>query len=230
MTIYHLIAIVVLIIVLKFIVSTPAFKGCFLEFQIDQKLKKLSVKLDGYHLRDIMLMEGERTSQIDNLFMTDKALYVIEAKNYKGFIYGSEYQDQWTLTQRKTKSYRSKKGKRYSRTYINKYTFYNPIKQNQTHIRFIEKNIAHSVPLINTIVFGNRALLKKIDGVSNAIVLNLKDLIRSINSIEAQKIPSLSKPELEGNVWTLSKNNVLDKKMRKNHIRMITDFSKNVKD
>jgi hypothetical protein len=65
----------------------------------------MSLEVGGFEFRDYMIPYGEKTSQIDNIFMSQKAIYVIEAKNYQGFIFGSESQVSWTLTRKKTKTY-----------------------------------------------------------------------------------------------------------------------------
>ena len=109
-----------------------------------------------------MIPYGDKTSQIDNIFMSQKAIYVIEAKNYQGFIYGSEIQSSWTLTRKTTKTYQNKRGKSYQKSFINKYSFYNPIMQNQTHIEALKKLIKTSVPTVNLVVFSNQALLKDV--------------------------------------------------------------------
>ena len=49
-----------------------------------------------------------------------------------------------------------------SKSFINKYSFYNPIMQNQTHIEALKKLIKTSVPTVNLVVFSNQALLKDV--------------------------------------------------------------------
>jgi hypothetical protein len=176
-----------------------------------------------------MLMEGVRSSQIDNILITQKAVYVIEAKNYRGFIYGSVFQELWTLTQRKRKTYRTKNGKKFSKTHINKYSFYNPVRQNETHVRFIEKTLLHHQPIINVIVFSNRSLLKKIEGTSDAFIINFRDLIPTIHSLESQNSSILSHTQLLQNVAELKNRNVQDKHLRKIHVKKIKSYTQKYK-
>jgi hypothetical protein len=59
------------------------------------------------------------SSQIDHLVVSKFGIFVIESKDYKGWIFGSKDQDKWTQS--------LKRGK-------NKFQFQNPIRQNWSHI------------------------------------------------------------------------------------------------
>ena len=56
------------------------------------------------------------------VFLHESGLYVIESKNYSGWIFGNEEQDHWTQCLR---------GKFHT---TQKHSFYNPLLQNETHI------------------------------------------------------------------------------------------------
>ena len=105
--------------------------------------------LEGYYktLHNIYIPYRGKTSEIDILLIHEKGIFVIESKNYSGWIFGSAEQAQWTqMLNKQTKN-----------------RFYNPIKQNATHINAlsqylnIEKNLMKSF-----IVFSERCELKKI--------------------------------------------------------------------
>ena len=68
----------------------------------------------GVTLRNVYLPadKGE-TSEIDLLYITQKGIFVLESKNYSGWIFGSESQYQWTS----------------SLPNGEKFHFYNPINQ-----------------------------------------------------------------------------------------------------
>lgn len=73
----------------------------------------------GKVLRNVYIpKDNNETSEIDVLFITQKGIFVIESKNYSGWIFGSENQYKWTMMLPNKE----------------KHSFYNPIKQNQTHI------------------------------------------------------------------------------------------------
>jgi hypothetical protein len=90
------------------IYNSPKAKGSRLENKIHLLLEKIALKYEGFALKDLMLPMGDSTTQIDNILITPQALFVIEAKNYKGRIFGSYHQDQWTLTSKTTKTYKNK--------------------------------------------------------------------------------------------------------------------------
>jgi hypothetical protein len=220
MYIYVIIIIIILAGGYRYHLNLPTTKGKRLEAKIDTILKKMSLEVGGFEFRDYMIPYGERTSQIDNIFMSQKAIYVIEAKNYQGFIFGSESQASWTLTRKTTKTYTNKRGKSYQKSYINKYSFYNPIMQNQTHIEALKKLIKTSAPIYNIVVFSNKALLK--DVKTNCIdCINVKDLYKTIKSIELKLTHDISLNEQIEIVDTLFLENITSKKLRKLHVKYI---------
>lgn len=79
----------------------------------------LSLAGKGYHaLHDLLIPLYESTTQIDHLYVSRYGIFVVETKNYAGWIYGDAEQKQWTQV-----------------LYQQKYRFYNPLKQNETHIK-----------------------------------------------------------------------------------------------
>lgn len=79
----------------------------------------LSLAGKGYHaLHDLLIPLYESTTQIDHLYVSRYGIFVVETKNYAGWIYGDAEQKQWTQV-----------------LYQQKYRFYNPLKQHETHIK-----------------------------------------------------------------------------------------------
>ena len=72
--------------------------------------------------------DNSKTSEIDIIMFHPKGLFVIESKNYSGWIFGNESHKQWTQTLPIG----------YGESH--KERFYNPIMQNATHIRAIRKH------------------------------------------------------------------------------------------
>jgi len=82
-------------------------------------------KAPHYHLlNNITLPDQEGTTQIDHILVSTKGVFVIETKNYSGWIFANEKSRQWTQT-----FYRVK----------NKYQ--NPIHQNFKHVKAIQKQL-----------------------------------------------------------------------------------------
>lgn len=118
------------------IVST----GKFGEWSVARRLERLPK--DDYHVfNDVTLPTPKGTSQIDHLVVSRYGLFVIETKNYKGWIYGGENSEQWTQN-----------------IYGKKYSLYNPILQNAGHVRALRRVLAEfgEVPIIPIVAFSKR--------------------------------------------------------------------------
>lgn len=71
-------------------------------------------------LNNVMFKSGAYTTQIDHIVISIYGIFVIETKNYKGWIFGNSNRDYWTQN-----------------IWGNKYSLYNPIFQNKNHIKFL---------------------------------------------------------------------------------------------
>ena len=201
--------------------STPGYKGKKFEQEIDKVLTKIAINKGGLEFHDLMFKFGNTTTQIDNVLLTDKAIYVIEAKNYSGYIFGSIQQDQWTATLKTTKNYKTKSGRTYSKSFVNKYQFYNPYKQNETHVKALENILSNHPPVYNIVVFSNRSSLQKINNNPDQYIIQLKDLNKLIDKIENSINKTSSINEMIQIVEDIFFENITEKKARKNHIKDI---------
>jgi hypothetical protein len=73
-------------------------------------------------LHNVVLESDGYTTQIDHLVISDYGIFVIETKNYKGWIFGNEEAQYWTQV-----------------IFNHREKLYNPIKQNQGHIKALKK-------------------------------------------------------------------------------------------
>ncbi len=98
--------------------------------------------------------ENGKTSEIDIIMFHPKGLFVIESKNFSGWIFGNERNKQWT------------------QTFLtgDKYHFYNPIMQNTTHIRSLRQIIDDTIPIYSVIAFSDCCTLKKVKASTDVIV------------------------------------------------------------
>ena len=77
----------------------------------------------------------------------EKGVFVIESKNYSGWIFGSADQRNWTVTLNAT----------------SKESFYNPIKQNRAHVKALSDYLELETEAFSSyIVFSERCELKKV--------------------------------------------------------------------
>lgn len=114
--------------------------------------------------------DNGKTSEIDVIMFHPKGLFVIESKNYSGWIFGNESTKQWTqiLPAGRGRSHKER--------------FYNPIMQNKTHIRAVRKHIDDTIPIYSVIAFSDKCTLKNVKVRSNAIVTYYSNLQREIKS------------------------------------------------
>ena len=87
--------------------------------------------------------------------MHKTGLYVFECKNYRGKIYGSDNDEYWV-----------------SKTRNGAFSFYNPIKQNEGHIRALKSHL--DIPMYNIVVFSNTSILN----------VHCNNLVTQINKID----------------------------------------------
>ena len=85
---------VVALIVWNIIMSSPDNIGKVGERKVSRKLNWLSKEY--ITLNDIMIPTEYGTTQIDHVVVSPYGIFVIETKNYKGWILGDERADEWT--------------------------------------------------------------------------------------------------------------------------------------
>jgi hypothetical protein len=115
------------------------------EYLIDYVINK---KIKGYYktLRNVYLNNDNETTEIDEIILHEKGIFIIESKNYSGWIFGNEKDKTWTQCLRGN----------------NKNKFYNPILQNNKHIKEFLKIIPVNKKAIKSIiVFADRCTFKK---------------------------------------------------------------------
>lgn len=155
-------------------INQAELKGQEGEKIVNRLLEKLG---DDYTLfQDIYVPYEGRTSQIDHVLLSPYGIFVIETKNFSGWIYGKQTDRTWTQV-----------------LFSEKNTFYNPIWQNNTHVKalaqFLETpNTKIYVPII---VFGEKADFK-FETNFNIPVIKVSQLTEEIKK---HKSPVLS-PEL----------------------------------
>ncbi len=121
----------------------PTIKGWFGEKVVAGYLRRLP---EGYTvLNDVTLSTDTGTTQIDHIVVSPYGVFVIETKNYKGWIFGSERSTQWTQN-----------------IYGQKNRFMNPLRQNYAHVKAIEARLSlfPSLPVIPIVAFSPECDLK----------------------------------------------------------------------
>lgn len=171
-----------------------------------------SVRFKGYYktLSNIYVPYRGKTSEIDILLIHENGLYVIESKNYSGWIFGSEEQLKWTQVLNKN----------------NKNRFYNPIKQNKTHINALSNYLKEDKTQFESfIVFSERCELKKVpENTKEYTITKRNNLIKLINSKIEEKNNSTykyTKEEINEIYDALYPLTQVSEKEKQDHIEMI---------
>lgn len=144
------------VIVLTCVVAMP-WRGSLtkqerLGREAEQQLARLlrqSLPDDCQHYRNLVLHSdrGDLT-EIDHLVLSPQGVFVIEVKNFQGFIMGHEFQPTWTQSM-----------------FGNKTTFQNPLRQNYKHTQAVAALLQldeqqASTMIHSVIAFGRRGTLK----------------------------------------------------------------------
>lgn len=119
-----------------------------------------------------------KTTEIDVMMIHPKGVFVFESKNYSGWIFGSETQKMWTQTLP------------VGRGRSQKESFYNPIMQNQSHIKHLNAFLGEYIPTRSVIVFSERCTLKKLQLKSEDIYVIKRNQVDQIVNTICNTIPN----------------------------------------
>ena len=126
-------------------------------------------------IRNLIIGNDHLTTEIDSVFITECGIYVIESKNFNGWIFGNLSQKNWTQTFPNQK----------------KSQFFNPVLQNQGHINAL-RHLLDKYPDIDirsVIVFSDSATLKRVpESTNDLLILNESEMYKILeSSIEYNK-------------------------------------------
>ena len=200
-----IICIFILLILLKIWMSSPKMIGKFGEKRVARKLDWLSKEY--ITLNDILLPTKYGTTQIDHIVVSPYGIFVIETKNYKGWIFGHQNSEEWkqSLLGKKTVFGWSSE----------QHKFRNPIRQNMAHkiaVNDILKEIGE-FKVIPIVVFSDKAELNIT--TPNHIVINWCNLRSTIKSY---RTPCISQNEIQEILNKILASNIITKESRENHI------------
>lgn len=174
----------------------PQIKGKVGELKVAFSLSWLNKK-DYIVFNDLYLIHNGYTTQIDHLIISIYGIFVIETKNYKGWIFGNEKSTYWTQT-----------------IYGDRYKLYNPILQNWKHVNFLKRLSPEleSATYFPIVVFVGSAELIDVETTLPIVYKNY--LIRLVKS---QKEIQLTHQQLQHLNDFISKFVAYKKEIRKQH-------------
>ncbi len=190
-----IVAIAVAIAVALFIAYTksPASKGASGENSVARIVQKaLGKGLYGYVLQNVYIPRQDGgTSEVDVLLISTKGLFVFESKNFAGWVFGDGKHRNWTVS-----LYAGKNLLGFKQT--EKHHFYNPVWQNQSHIKALRYYLGSSAPMYSVIVFSNRGELKSITHIPNEIrVIQTGELSYYMSNVLESFPEAISKNEVD---------------------------------
>ena len=124
---------------------------------------------------NVTLPTPDGTTQIDHVFVSRFGVFVVETKNMKGWIFGSERQKEWT-----------------QKLYRQSFKFQNPLRQNYKHVKALEATLGIRPDLFHSvIIFVGDAVFKTAMPDNVTYVSGFLSYIRSFST------PVLSQAEVE---------------------------------
>ncbi|PEV57983.1 nuclease-related domain-containing protein, partial [Bacillus thuringiensis] len=172
----------------------------------EKLVKRILSKLDSESycvLHDVTVYtEYGDTTQIDHIVIAETGVFVVETKNYEGWIYGNEKAARWTQGIFRKKS-----------------SFQNTFRQNYKHIKAIEWVMEQQLPCISIAAFHPKCSLKRVDVHSkgkHALYYNdLKSCIESYTEVQ------LTNDEVQHIYQTILRANITDKGIEKKHVKYL---------
>jgi hypothetical protein len=192
--------VIIIVIIVVYGLNSPKYKGAISESRVARQLDKL--KDEEYKVFNDVIIRG--SSQIDHIVISIFGVFVIETKNYSGWIHGHENSEYWTQS-----------------IYKKKTKFRNPIKQNWAHIYALKEVLSDfkQVTYLPIVVFAGRAELKNIS--SSIPVIYDHQLFQTF--LDKRTKPSLSIEQVKNIADKLHELTIQDKQAQKEHVHQVRD-------
>lgn len=142
--------------------------GQFGEFSTEYALTNDNLEGELVVLKNIYVPYRDKTSEIDLLMIHEKGIFVFESKNYSGWIFGNASQLNWTQSLQNGE----------------KHHFYNPIRQNQTHIKALSEYLNMPISSFTSyIVFSERCSLKSVpEDTDQVIIVRRPNMLKKLRA------------------------------------------------
>lgn len=150
---------IVAIALLKAYLSSPSVVGKRGEKRVARRLGSRLNSLEYKTFNDLVVPTFNGSTQVDHVVVSRFGIFVIETKNFQGWIFGTESQPTWTQT-----------------IYRKSSKFQNPLRQNYKHVKALAEYLGINEKAFHSIVvFSSSSCRLKTMFPPN--VLKLKDLI-----------------------------------------------------
>lgn len=157
---------------------TISDKGRYGEYLISKNLRHLEKQGAKFLFNVYFPKENGETTESDVILITDRGFIVFESKNYSGWIFGDEKSKMWTQTLPQGKGRPALKEK-----------FFNPIMQNNLHIKYLRSVVGPEYSIQSIIAFSERCELKNITFTSSDVQVVKRNQIRQAVSTTLDRMP-----------------------------------------
>ena len=190
--------ILLIIVSVIFALYKPKIKGYMGESAVANRLFGLPEN-EYKVLNNIMIKTDYGTTQIDHIVVSIYGIFVIETKNYKGWITGGEYSEYWVKNM-----------------YGKKYSFMNPLKQNYAHVKALESKLGISKDnFIPIVAFSSDSNIKVNVSTPVIYIAQIRHVIQEYTQVK------LSINNLDKIVEQIQNLNITTKDAKKEHISQI---------
>lgn len=187
------------------------YNSTYEEIQIEKMLNYIG----GYKciiMNPILTDRIGKTTEIDIIMLHETGIYVIESKDYSGWIFGDQYRKKWT------QSLPNKQ----------KFYFYNPIMQNYNHIVALKLLFGSQFNYYNVVIFGSNCTLKNVSTKENVIIGHKADTIAQINNMAVTLPKTLTKEKIDELRAVAFKYCDFSYAKRQEHIKNVSELQKNL--
>lgn len=192
---------------------TPIDSGRYGEYKVYEVLKTYERQGCRFLFNVYLPKNNEETTEIDLLMISPKGIFVIESKNFSGYIFGDEKNPYWNQV----------KADELGGSVSNK--FYNPIMQNNTHIRSLQEVLGYKYSVYSIVVFSEECILKDDIDLSsgNTHVVTINDLKETVEAFYKYMSSDMSDFDIETVYNLLYPYTQVSEKVKIKHIKNIQD-------
>ena len=187
----------------NFFFITPEKIGKDGEDKIAARLRRIAfLGKEGKILQNVYVPNSNGTSaEIDLLYITRKGIFVIESKNYSGYIFANDKSVNWTSTLYAGRNWLGK-------PYVEAHKFYNPIWQNDKHIKALKRYLDTEIETFSLIVFSEHCEFKTLEISSSEAYLcqldSLPTVVRKIWKVTPDTLTDAQVEELYNGLLVLT--------------------------
>lgn len=171
---------------------------------VEKKLAKLGARYNV--INDVLLQNGNRTTQIDHIVISPYGIFVIETKNYTGKLVGTE-DDNYVAHLCKCW----------------KFMIYNPLKQNQGHVKAVAKalGIFDTTKIVPILTVSDRCTCSI---KTHNIVVPFSDIRRTIHRYRHEVLTPAEVAEYTAKIRSINITAVEERKKHVERTRLLNEL------